>query len=117
VEEGMIEAHIVDGPFGDSIRVFVINKTDHGRMLLRLHDDQSLEWLELAEAAVNDPIAPTIELPGEVGRAVLDSLTRYYHGAEDTRALRRDYDAERKRNDTLVKALGDVALQLARRNA
>jgi hypothetical protein len=38
---------------------------------------------------------------------------RHYGGAEDTRALRRDYDAERERVDALTAALVDVTRRLA----
>jgi hypothetical protein len=38
---------------------------------------------------------------------------RHYQGAEDTRALRQDYNAERKRVDELTKVLSDVTKTLA----
>jgi len=56
---------------------------------------------------------PTFRLPAEAGRALLEALVRHYNGAEDTRALRRDYDAERKRVDEQAKVLADVARTLA----
>lgn len=66
-------------------------------------------WEEIEPYAAE----PTLTLGDEEGRALLDALTRYYSGAEDTRALRRDYDAERKRVDQLTGALSSLALKLA----
>lgn len=58
-------------------------------------------------------VVPTFVLGDDEARAVLDALTRYFSGAEDTRALRRDYDAERKRVDALTGTLSTLALKLA----
>lgn len=46
-----------------------------------------------------------LRLTEDLARALLDGLTRWYHGAEDTRALRKDYDAERARVDRLLDKL------------
>lgn len=56
---------------------------------------------------------PTMTLDGEAARALLDGLTRHFQGAEDTRALRRDYDAERKRVDDLTGHLAAIARTLS----
>lgn len=50
-------------------------------------------------------VAPAIFLSDEIARPLLDALAAHYGGSGDTRMLRRDYDAERKRVDTLVEAL------------
>lgn len=44
-------------------------------------------------------------------RALLEALTRHYSGTEDTRALRKDYDDERKRVDKLAETLSVIAKQ------
>lgn len=51
---------------------------------------------------------PTIEplrLYDDEGRVLLAALLRHYEGSDDTRALRKDYDAERARVDRLIGAL------------
>jgi hypothetical protein len=58
-------------------------------------------------------LEPNLALDDITGRALLDALMRHYHGAEDTRALRRDYDAERARVDKLTDAIADLAATLA----
>lgn len=56
-------------------------------------------------------VKPTFTLTDGEARALLEALTRHYHGAEDTRALRRDYDDERKRVDRLTETLSVIARQ------
>lgn len=48
---------------------------------------------------------PTITIPDDVARALLDALSTHYGGAADTRTLRRDYEDERKRVDKLISYL------------
>jgi hypothetical protein len=52
---------------------------------------------------------PSLRLPDDVARAVMDELIRYYHGSSDTLALRRDYDHERGRADKMIDALITMA--------
>jgi hypothetical protein len=55
-----------------------------------------------------EPIEPSFRLPGEAGRALLDALAEHYAGREDTRTLRRDYDAALRRGDEKDKLIADV---------
>jgi hypothetical protein len=81
-------------------------------LLIRLGDARNFDAMEpLPEGAA--PIEPTMRLSDEYGRALLDALTRHYHGAEDTRALRRDYDAERARADRKDELIADTLRTLA----
>jgi hypothetical protein len=59
------------------------------------------------------PVQPTLVLQDDMARALLDALMHHYQGAEDTRAVRRDYDAERARVDKLTDALISLADKLA----
>lgn len=54
-------------------------------------------------------IGPTLDIPEEVARALLDALTRHFHGGSDTRQLRADYDAERARVDRLIAIIAPPA--------
>lgn len=83
-----------------------------GPVILRLSDVGAI-WESVDADDLTTPLEPTFRLPAEAGRALLDALTRHYNGAEDTRSLRRDYDAERKRVDEQAKVLADVARTLA----
>lgn len=110
----MIRAHVTDDFYGGSVRIFIVQHPAEGsaqaRYILRLGADGARAMEEVAEAhVVTDP---TLCLGDDEARALLDALMRYYHGAEDTRALRRDYDDERKRVDRLATTLGDVVKAL-----
>ncbi|MCW2904125.1 MAG: hypothetical protein JWO67_6390 [Streptosporangiaceae bacterium] len=101
---------------GFGVGIAIINHTGSAgaglpALLMRLAEDGHEEWVEVHPA---EHIPPTLTVPDDVGRALLDSLVRHYHGAEDTRALRKDYDDERSRNDRLTGTLATMGEQLAR---
>lgn len=51
-------------------------------------------------------VEPTFCLPDDMARALLQALSEHYGGAAvDARALRADYDAERRRVDRLIDKL------------
>lgn len=115
----MIQAYLTEGPFGDALQVFIIDRQEHApkRLLQTVDDGRAMQWEELpAEGAViSEPPIPTFTLPYDSGRALLEALVRHYNGAEDTRQLRKDYDAERKRVDLLANSLIDIARASAER--
>jgi hypothetical protein len=56
------------------------------------------------------PDVEPLHLRDDEARALLAALQQHYSGAEDTRALRRDYDAERKRVDLLIDKLANPVI-------
>ncbi len=113
----MIKAHLTEAPFGDSLQVFIVDRHEDGYQRILHMEGDAYQWEELphAHTAITEPVEPTVTLPWDTGRALLDALTRHYQGAEDTRALRRDYDAERKRVDEQSRVIADIARALAAR--
>lgn len=117
----MIQVRIVDDfAFGGGVAVYIVEGAasetawgetivrPQGRRLMRMDSDGS--WiLEPFEDPAAGPVTPTFRLPDEGPRALMEALARYYHGDGDTRALRRDYDAERGRVDKLTDALIGIA--------
>lgn len=106
----MIRVYTQDNFAGMSIDIAIIRdipgdafSAPH-RMILRFEQDEAAgpveRWDPVEQPGVR--IDPTMRIGDEEARALLDALTRHFHGAEDTRALRRDYDAERKRVDGLI---------------
>jgi len=76
-------------------------------------DGKTIDTMQWEQHRVGQSHEPTLVLPDEFARPLLEALTRYYSGTEDTRALRRDYDAERKRVDDLIGHLATVTRTLA----
>lgn len=113
----MIKVYVSE-PWSDvfGLRVFIIDQHENGpSRIFRPGEHRSMRWEALPEPAVETE--PSFILPEESGRALLDALVRHYQGAEDTRALRQDYNAERKRVDELTRTLGDVARTLTAKHA
>jgi hypothetical protein len=108
----VIRAYVSDHNYGMGVNIaIVLHLGEDGRApakILRLTGTFP-SWEDAPVAQVVDP---TLTLDDDQARALLDGLMRHYHGAEDTRALRRDYDDERKRVDRLTTALGDVVKAL-----
>lgn len=97
----MIRAGVVrNDPIGDAIQVAIATTGDAPAALVEL-GFHSARWQPVDPG--EDP--PTITIPDEVARALLDALAAHYGGTGDTRQLRRDYDAERARVDRLIAAL------------
>jgi hypothetical protein len=115
----MIRAYVHENYTGFNVDISLVMHPEPGCIdmkprILHFGDAEnwrSLSWDEIDPAEAVD--RPTFRLDHEQARAVLDALTSHFHGAEDTRALRRDYDAERKRVDQLTGALSTLALKLA----
>lgn len=116
-----IRAHIMQRSWADLVEVFIVDHQQDGRTrLLRMdsENDRAYHWEEHEDgAAVNAADdRPTYLLPHDTGRALLQALVEHYQGVEDTRALRRDYDAERKRVDSQAATISDICTALARRS-
>ena len=101
----MIEARIIDDIMRDGPGIAL--RDDNSRRFYNWHTGG---WDDMDPAAMVDEQC-ILRLSSDAAHAVLEGLTRHYHGAEDTRALRKDYDAERARVDNFL----DVILQGMRR--
>lgn len=112
----MIRAYIREDLAGMFLSIALIREQDGTpRQILRIlegGDPTTLRWEDLPDPPAPD-VAPTLQLGDNEARALLEALARHYGGADDVRALRRDYDAERKRVDTLTSALTGVTLALS----
>jgi hypothetical protein len=112
----VIHALISDEQMGLGVRIAIVNMPADGEPgpaevmhLVPFGDTITDRWDQVQNGAV---IEPTLILPESAARALLTSLGRHFDGAEDMRALRRDYDAERQRVDRLTGALIQLAAGL-----
>jgi hypothetical protein len=112
----VIRVQIAEGfAFGFGVAILIADRPGENAagmpyQALRIGENGRREWEQVTD--VHAGHGPTLVLEEDEARALLDALTRYYHGAEDTRALRKDYDAERARVDKLTGTLGDVVKAL-----
>lgn len=106
-----IHVHVTDNYFNHGVRVFIVHDLGDEKRILRNPGALGFDSWEVFEP--NQEVEPTFALSDDASRALLEALVRHYQGAEDTRALRRDYDAERKRVDDQAKVLADVVRALA----
>ena len=85
------------------LEIYIGDETESG--ISQIFGDGTRKFFPHGEAS--DP-TPTVTMREEHARALLQALIRHFDGGEDTRSLRRDYDAERKRVDLLIDKLVNV---------
>jgi hypothetical protein len=106
----VIRVAIQSDVMADGVRIAVLNKGDGTTHVARgLGAGGLLEWERTDGADAGSWQDPTMVLPDDIARALMDELIRHYHGSSDTLALRRDYDHERQRYDKAVAALIELA--------
>lgn len=105
----MIKVRVADVfAFAGGVGVQVIqDEPGLGRRILRLAEDSaSYRWETVPEGCA---VEPTMVLPDEVARPLLDALTRHYQGASDAHTVRADLLHERGRVDKVTDALIRIA--------
>lgn len=74
--------------------------------VMRIEDDGRVRFDDVEH---NLAVNPTVQLPHDFARALLEALTRYYQGASDMHTVRGDLLHERGRVDKLTDALISLA--------
>ena len=90
-------AIIRDDDYGRGISVVWVSE-DNGNRLVTNGDMVQV----LAENTTTTDEFQPLRLRDDLGRSLANALIAFYEGGEDTRSLRRDYDAERKRVDQFI---------------
>jgi hypothetical protein len=104
----MINVYIGNDSYGFGIGVMIVDEiSSTDKRIMRYNGTaggvgMTSTWEPATEGVANEP---TFLFGDDVGRELLQALVRHYHGSEDSRALRRDYDDERKRVDKLMTAM------------
>lgn len=83
----------------DRLAVWLGDRGDHGTRRV-------VEPLTLVIGPLQDNdgaiVEPTLTIPEDMARALLDALAAHFGGVSEVQTLRKDYDAERARVDRLV---------------
>lgn len=111
----MIRAYVTDGMSGPGVQVSVVNQRDgdtHPHEVLHVVGTENgvhhFHWQQIVPGMTFEP---TLQVPADIARALLDGLTSHFEGNDDSPALRKDYDAERDRVDQLIEHLAVIAKQ------
>lgn len=91
----------------DQIAIAIVLQHNHEERSIMHVDREGFNHFEAVEPATTTK--PTLLLPNDVGRALLDALMRHYQGASDMHTVRADLLHERGRVDRLITAVVDIA--------
>lgn len=99
------KAHAEFDPLSFGVRIAV--RREYGDRREMLHwPPLTVSTVTEAEANIEPDDSVWLRLPEADARALYDALADHFgHSGHDTRALRRDYDAERARVDRLIGAV------------
>lgn len=102
---------LYESPVNESLKVVIGRRLMGGvrQYVTKFDSSGGIETCtrEQAEGYATEP--PTIDLPTDVARALLEALAQHFGGTGDVRQLRKDHDAERARVDKLIGTLSVVA--------
>lgn len=87
----------------DQVAVAVMHVYDSRREVLQWPETQVVRTYDLDDGGVEGPPTDWLHLNDADARALYEALADHYgHSGHDTRALRKDYEAERGRVDKLI---------------
>jgi hypothetical protein len=85
----------------DGVGIYIVRGGGDVRHLMQFNGDM-VEWVIVEDTVL---LSPTFHIGNDIGRAMLDALTRHYHGTSDIHTIRSDYLHERDRVDKCIDAL------------
>ncbi|HZP14627.1 MAG TPA: hypothetical protein VFA96_02305, partial [Nocardioides sp.] len=91
---------------GVIVAITQLEEGGHGRHILCVGPGRERRWEPLTPGAFAEP---TLALDDEEAVLLMNALVSHYQGVDDQRALRKDYDDERRRVDKLTDALVGIA--------
>jgi len=93
-------AHVTIDFHAMGVAATVYRRDGGGTFVYRPADGNTFPVWESVEPVTN--VEPSMRLPDDVAKALLEGLLDHYRGGHDARQLRADYDAERKRVDKML---------------
>jgi hypothetical protein len=100
----VIEARVSENFMADGIDIWIRMSYDGGRRMLHFRDGQA-QWDEIDGSEQG----PTLTIPDDAGRSLLEQLMRHYSGAQDLHTVRSDLLHERGRVDQLIRTVSELA--------
>jgi hypothetical protein len=82
------------------VAVYLVQESGEQRYAIGLPTDLVFQDMDRTEAAAIQE--PTLRMPEDMARALLDALAAHFGGTSDTLTLRKDYMAERARVDKMI---------------
>lgn len=101
-------AHVEFDPTSFGVRIAVTHGGGREGPITQVYQWEPLvvRTYDASEGATEPNAADWLRLPEEDARALYEALAEHFgHAGHDIRALRKDYDAERKRVDTFIEHL------------
>jgi len=98
----------------DAVAIAIVLQHSHEERSIMHFTEEGFNRFDTAEPFVT--ANPTMVIPNDIARALLDALMRYYQGASDMHTVRADLLHERARVDKMIEAtigLADRSLALA----
>lgn len=109
----MIRVYLSENFIGMALDVAIVQVMPDRKMIYRPATRETLSmWENIPEHPTVD-FKPSFSIGAEEARALFEALAQHFHGADDARALRADYNDERKRVDKLTDAIVRVAMERA----
>lgn len=109
----MIRAYVTVTPMAYNLAVSIVRHWEDGTgqaqvLHITAREDGST-YTSWNLVQPGDTVAPTMHLAMDEAQALLAALHSHFQGVDDQRALRADYDAERRRVDRLTDAVIEIA--------
>lgn len=108
----MFKARIADHFAADGCAIWLYTEWEKGQRNIMHFGADGVEWQDAAVTSTE--VKPTMLLPDDAARALLDALLRHYQGASDMHTARADLVHERGRVDKLTDAVIRIAGGAAR---
>lgn len=100
----------------DSVDITLARRLPNGEVMIMRRGGEHAHLVEWETTSVGQAVTePTIRIPTEFARALLDALLRHYQGASDMHQLRQDFLHEQKRVDQLTAVISNALNKLVER--
>lgn len=109
IQDSPIRVAISDHFQVDGITVTMGVRFDQGHAQILHFTEEGYITREMLEGVGIAAEHPTMTIPHDFARALLDALLRYYQGASDMHTVRSDLLHERGRVDNLIRVVSELA--------